>query len=215
MRSIGVAAGGGDLSTVSVVSLSPELVPLHEIPCRRRISSWKGKHDRNDPTRDSHPPRRWTYLHFPKKVIRYRPTVDLGHTLNDHFRLVYSVFTEKPSRRLGNDPIVAEEENERYRGGQRQREPMPEQVTLRKRRKTGYARLFPDQTIRDRIERYCVTSKARRDIADAKNMLITMPANVLYLGPISSRAEIEIEISFPLRSARLLLPVRLPNMKGI
>lgn len=34
-----------------------------------------------------------------------------------------------------------------------------------------------------------VTSTARRDIADAKNMLMTIPANVLYLGPINSRAE--------------------------
>lgn len=38
------------------------------------------------------------------------------------------------------------------------------------------------------IERSRVTSTARRDIADAKNMQITIPANVLYLGPINSSA---------------------------
>lgn len=33
-----------------------------------------------------------------------------------------------------------------------------------------------------------LTSNARRDIAVAKNIQITIPANVRYLGPISSRA---------------------------
>jgi len=33
-----------------------------------------------------------------------------------------------------------------------------------------------------------LTNNARRDIAEAKNMQITIPANVRYLGPISSRA---------------------------
>lgn len=39
------------------------------------------------------------------------------------------------------------------------------------------------------------TSNARRDIAVAKNMQITIPANVLYLGPINSRAVKTFSIS--------------------
>ena len=73
------------------------------------------------------------YLHFSQKVVRHRFTVDLRHSLNDHLRLVYPVFAEQPSWRLGNDPVVTEEKNERNRGSQRQGEPMPKQVTLRKR----------------------------------------------------------------------------------
>lgn len=39
-----------------------------------------------------------------------------------------------------------------------------------------------------------LTSSARRDIAEAKNMQITMPANVRYLGPISSRAAMKFTV---------------------
>jgi hypothetical protein len=41
-----------------------------------------------------------------------------------------------------------------------------------------------------------LTSNAKRDIAVAKNMQITIPANVRYLGPISSRATIKFTVLF-------------------
>lgn len=51
-----------------------------------------------------------------------------------------------------------------------------------------------------------LTSNARRDIAMAKNMQITIPANVRYLGPISSRAatKFTVQKSFAFRTSILM-----------
>lgn len=60
-----------------------------------------------------------------------------------------------------------------------------------------YAPLYPFVFYKGGV----LTSNARRDIAVAKNMQITIPANVRYLGPISSRAatKFTVQKSFAFR----------------
>lgn len=41
---------------------------------------------------------RWNYLHLSEKVPGHCLAVNFRHVLDDHFRLVYSVLTEKPPR---------------------------------------------------------------------------------------------------------------------